>query len=115
MAKRAKKTAKAADNWELSIYVPQHEVVEEEEEEEEEETPGKTTNLHMRGAIAEFFLGKEEKVEASKVKDQWRQTIDGIVSTVGEWTSASSGRWKIDEVSFGLVLEGSDQPAFRAS
>jgi hypothetical protein len=71
-------------------------------------------HLCAAARVAQFFLGKEETVDASKVKDQWRQTIDGIVSTVGEWTTASSGKWKFDEVSFGLTLSAEGHLLFIA-
>src|ERR1700730_714129 len=113
MAKQPKKTSSAkrsSDNWKMSIYVPQTEIAGDEEVE-----PGKTTELHKRGAIATLLFGGEEKeVEVSEVKDQWRQTIDGIVSTVGEWTSASSGKWKIDEVNFVLTLSAEGRLLFIA-
>jgi hypothetical protein len=107
--KRTSSAKKSPDNWKMSIYVPQTEIVE-----DEEVKPGITTELHSRGGIAKFFLGEEKQVEASEVKDQWRQTIVGIVSTVGEWTDASSGKWKIDEVSFGLTLSAEGRLLFIA-
>jgi hypothetical protein len=106
---KSKKKSQGPDNWELSIFVPQAPAVE-----EEEVRPGDTTVLHARGAVAEFFLGEEKKVDSSKFKEQWQQTIDGIVSTVGEWTTASSGKWKIDEVSFGLTLSAEGHLLFIA-
>jgi hypothetical protein len=107
MAKQSRKPKRSLDNWTMTIYVPHTEVVE-----DEEIKPGKRTELHQRGTIAKFFLGEEKKVEASEVKDQWRETIDGIVSTCGEWTSASSGKWKIDEVNFGLTLSAEGKLLF---
>lgn len=105
MATRAKKK----QEWKLKIYVPGAEP-----EEGEEVKPGEFTELHTRGPILRFLLGEEKEVSVDKVEAQWKETISGIVSTVGDWTEATAGKWSIDEVTFGLTLSAEGHLLFIA-
>ena len=101
---------KSASDWKLTIFVPDTPTTAEQEEVE----PGPHSKLHAKGPLSGWFGGKEVVVDAARVKAQWTQTIEGIVSAVGEWSEATAGQWKIDEVNFGLTLSAEGKLLFIA-
>lgn len=61
-----------------------------------------------------FGGGKVSEVDGSVVQRQWTQTIAGIVKAVNEWSDTAKGNWDIDEVNFGLTLNGEGKLLFIA-
>ena len=112
---RAKSPASAvpAKDWTLTILVPAAKA------DEDEVRPGRQTDLHAtelhtKGLIGWVFGAEEQPINASDVAGQWKDTISGIVSTVGEWTKAQADRWQVDEVTFGLTLSAKGKLMFIA-
>ena len=103
-------------NWELTLLVPapKHEGEGVEEIATGPQTKLHSTELHATGVISWFFGAKEEPVNSGEVKQQWLDTISGIVATVSEWSEAQSNRWGIDEVTFGLTLSAKGKLLFIA-
>ena len=99
-----------ASDWNLTIFIPDTAVVGEQEEVE----PGPHSKLHAKGPLLGWFSGEEKVVNAEKAEAQWTETIKGIVSAVGEWSEATAGQWKIDEVNFGLTLNAEGKLMFLA-
>jgi Trypsin-co-occurring domain 1 len=108
-AKSSAGVIQPAKDWTLTLLVPTTEA-----DNDEEVRPGPQTNLHARGMIGWIFGAEEKPVESSEVKQQWADTISGIVATVGEWSAAQSNQWKIEEVTFGLTLSAKGRLMFIA-
>jgi len=112
---RAKSPASAvpAKDWTLTILVPAAKG-EEDQVRRGQQTDLHATELHTKGFIGWVFGGEEQPVKASDVAGQWKETISGIVSTVGEWTKAQADQWQVDEVTFGLTLSAKGRLMFIA-
>jgi hypothetical protein len=106
-AKLAKRTVVPARDWKLTLLVPAADG-------DEDVRPGSQTELHAKGAMAWLFGAKEETVEAGDVKQQWADTISGIVATVSDWSTAQKKQWQIEEVTFGLTLSAKGKLMFIA-
>jgi hypothetical protein len=96
-------------DWTLTLLVPTARA-----DDDEDVRPGPQTELHSKGMISWMFGAEEKPVDSSAVKQQWADTISGIVATVGEWSAAQSNQWKIEEVTFGLTLSAKGKLMFIA-
>jgi hypothetical protein len=108
-AKSSGGVTQPAKDWTLTLLVPITKA-----DEDEDVRPGPQTELHARGMVGWLFGAEEKPVESSAVKQQWADTISGIVATVGEWSAAQSNQWKIEEVTFGLTLSAKGKLMFIA-
>lgn len=96
-------------DWTFEVLVPDPVVA------SEDEIPaGPGSTLHSKGLLPGLFGSKEKSVEFKDVRTQWTQTIEGIVAAVSEWSETSPGKWKIDEVNFGLTLSAEGKLLFIA-
>lgn len=106
-AKRSQVAVVPHKDWTLQVLVPRSAPG------EDDLVGGSQTELHSKGVVGWLF-GSAESVPASEVAEQWKDTISGIVSTVGEWTATQSNKWRIEEVTFGLTLSAKGQLLFIA-
>lgn len=96
-------------NWTFEVFVPEPVTT------PDDEIPaGPGSTLHSKGLLTGLLGSEEKAVEFNNVRSQWTQTIEGIVGAVSEWSETSAGKWKIDEVSFGLTLSAEGKLLFIA-
>lgn len=93
----AKKKSKQA--WQMSIFVPDGSTLH-----GDDIVPGPNTELQSKGLLRTLFGGKEVEVSADSVRQQWSDTISGLMASVSEWSSSSAGPWRIEEVNVGMTL-----------
>jgi hypothetical protein len=113
-AESSARAAQPSKDWTLTLFVPSAKADDDEGVRPGPQTELHSAEMHAKGMISWLFGAEEKPVESSTVKQQWADTISGIVATVGEWSAAQSDKWQIEEVTFGLTLSAKGKLMFIA-
>lgn len=91
-------------DWTITIFVPEGEAA---PAEGREDDPAKEHSL------AWLTGGREAKVDAKSVKDQWAETIQAVLGLGASVTDQQQG-WRVDEIEVGLTLSAKGKLMFIA-
>jgi hypothetical protein len=94
-------------DWNLTVYVPGAEPV------ASDHILSKTSALHAINII-QNQAGGVKSIASKDFEDQWSQTVEGLISSVNDWTENAVGAWQIEEITVGLTVSGEGQLAFIA-